>query len=81
MNSCDIYNRGFYKEKILEKYNKNEYDFSVKNNAIDNTISLWKNLSKRFRKYSIFENMYDYHNRLILDYRNFFVYLNYKKSQ
>ena len=38
-------------KKILEIYNKHEYDLGINNNIIGNTITAWKNSSNRFRKY------------------------------
>jgi len=70
MNSSTIYDRGLFKDKFKEIYNKNSYKFPINNVFLSNIITKWKNSSNRFNKACVWENANDYENRLILrDFR------------
>ena len=66
MNSSDIYDRGLFKTKFKDIYNKNKYNFQINNNMLSNIITKWKNNSNRFSKATVWDNTTDYQNRLIL---------------
>ena len=73
MNSSSVYDRRLFKTKFLEIYNNKKFNFPVNNNLLSNIITKWKISTNRFNKSTIWDNMYDYHNRLILrDFRSVF---------
>ena len=73
MNSSSIYDRNLFKTKFLEIYNKNKYNFPMNTNFLSNIITKWRNSTSRFNKSTVWDNKYDYQNRLILrDYRTIY---------
>ena len=73
MNSSSIYDRGLFKAKFLELYNNNKFNFPINNNLLSNIITKWKNTTNKFNKSTVWDNMYDYQNRLILrEFRSIF---------
>ena len=66
MNSSEIYDRNLFKDKFKELYNLNKYNFPINNNMLSNIITKWKTTSNRFNKKTIWDNIYDKQNRLIL---------------
>ena len=66
MNSSTIYDRNIYKDKFKDIYNKDNSNFQIDNNFLSNIISKWRNNSNRFTKSTVWDNIYDYENRLIL---------------
>ena len=70
MNSSTVYDRGLFKDKFKEIYNKNSYKFPINNVFLSNIITKWKNSSNRFNKACVWENANDYEGRLFLrDFR------------
>ena len=70
MNNSSIYDRNLFKTKFLEIYNKNKFNFPMNTNFLSNIITKWRNSTNRFNKSTVWDNKYDYQNRLILrDYR------------
>ena len=73
MNSSTIYDRNIYKDKFKDIYNKENYNFPIDNNFLSNIITKWRNNSNRFTKLSVWDNIYDFDNRLILkEFRSIF---------
>ena len=70
MNSLTIFDRTLFKDKFKEIYNKNSFKFPINNNFLSNIITKWKSSSNRFNKATVWDNINDYENRLILrDFR------------
>ena len=81
MNNSTIYDRRLFKEEFKKIYNQNKYNFPLTDNMLSNIINTWKNHSNRFTKLSIFDNQFDYENRLILrEYRIIPIEENNKKT-
>ena len=81
MNSSSVYDRRLFKTKFLEIYNNKKFNFPVNNNLLSNIITKWKISTNRFNKSTIWDKMYDYHNRLILrDFRSVFKQNESKKT-
>lgn len=81
MNSSSIYDRALFKEKFLEIYNSKKFKFPINNNLLSNIITKWKNTTNRFTKSTIWDNLYDYQNRLILrDFRSVYKQIDPKKK-
>ena len=75
MDECNVYDRKLFKDKMIELYNNNNYNFIINNNKLNNFISQWKIKSNKFDKNSIFDNIEDKNGNLILkDYRIFYKY-------
>ena len=73
MNNSSIYDRNLFKTKFLEIYNKNKFNFPMNTNFLSNIITKWRNSTNRFNKSTVWDNKYDYQNRLILrDYRSIY---------
>ena len=81
MDESIVYDRKLFKDKMTELYNNNNYNFIINNNKLNNFISQWKSQSNKFNKYSIFDNIYDKNDNLLLrDYRVYYKYDNDKKK-
>ena len=81
MNTSTIYDRTLYKNEFKKLYNKTPYNFEINNNFLSNLISKWKQNTNKFNKNCIFENIYDYQNRLILrEFRNIYIEVPDKKE-
>ena len=81
MNSCDIYDRRLFKKKFKELYNNGSYDFPLNNTILNNIITRWRSKTTKFTKISVFENAYDYTNRLILrEFRSIYIHIGNKKK-
>lgn len=61
-----IYDRRLFKEEFLKLINKIPYKFEITNSYLSNIITEWRKKSNRFNKSCVFDNIYDYNNRLIL---------------
>ena len=78
MDNAKIYDRKEFREKFKDLYNKNNYKFEISDIKLNNLITAWCKNSKKFTKYTIFDNQLDYSgDQLLRDYRNFF---NYEKK-
>ena len=66
MNNSTIYDRRLFKEEFKNIYNKQKYDFQMNDNMLSNLINNWRKNCQRFTKLCIFNNKFDYENRLIL---------------
>ena len=56
LNNFNEYNRTEMKKAMAEKYNLENYDFTLKENMLNNIINEWKKYSNKFNKFTIFEN-------------------------
>ena len=81
LNNSTIYDRRLFKDEFKKIYNQNKFNFPLNDNMLSNLINNWRIHSNRFTKLSIFDNKYDYENRLILrEYRVIPVEENNKKA-
>ena len=82
MNSSDIYDRRLFKKKFKDLYNNESYDYPINNNFLNNIIIRWRSKTTKFTKISVFENAYDYSNRLILrEFQSIYIHIGKKKLQ
>ena len=80
LDSTENYNKKEFNLNLHNIYNKNKYDFRLKENTIKNIISRWKTNSLRFTKYNAIENRYNKNNELILwEYNNSAIFISNKK--
>ena len=56
MDSSEFYNKKEFRVKLLDIYNKEKYNFKLKDSTIDNIINNWKLNSIKFSKYNALEN-------------------------
>ena len=81
LNNSTIYDRRLFKDEFKKIYNQNKFNFPLNDNMLSNLINNWRIHSNRFTKLSIFDNKYDYENRLIFrEYRVIPVEENNKKA-
>ena len=81
MDSSEFYNKKEFRVKLLDIYNKEKYNFKLKENTIDNIINNWKSNSIKFSKYNALENYKYEENEIILwEHRTPIIYLPHKKK-
>ena len=79
MNQSKNYNKKEFNIALQNIYNKNKYNFLLKQNLIKNIIGKWKSNSLRFTKFKTITNQYKKDGELILlDDTNTIIYLNKK---
>ena len=75
LNHNPIINFNSFKQKSIEYYMKNNYEFNVSKNTFKNIFYSWRRNSKLFSWYSIFDNSYTKDRTLYLkDVSNSYIY-------
>ena len=66
MNSSTIYDRKLLIDEKNKFYNNHSYSFPIDNNLLSNIITIWKNNTVNFTKFTCLKSQFDNNNNLVL---------------